>query len=269
MESKQNYFNHSMNEIVFEKKNQEYGAFQLRLLYKKNLRRAITITLSIFILSTVGPFLIDYLHVFENDEPLVLETRSYVLTAPPSIKPLQPIKPPPAKIEEVKRPSEKFIELEATKKELVKEVAPPTIKDLSKKEINNIKKDSVDKNNTQTNTNNNGSGNEGEGKIWSRVEQPPQFIGGEDAYYQYLSDNVDYPIEAEKKKIEGTAWISFVVTQDGSITQVNVDKTSGNKLLDEEAMRVISIMPKYKPGVQNGHTVKTICVLPITFFLPK
>lgn len=269
MESKINYFNQSMNEIVFEHKNKDYGAFPLRQLYHKNLKMAIFITLSIFLLSTVVPYVIKHFNLFNKEVPLNLETRSYVLTAPPSINPLQPVQPPPPKLDQVKRPTEKFVEIEAAKKEITNEPPPPTITDLANKDIGNIKKDSVDKNNTQANKDNNATGSSGEGKIWTRVEKPPQFIGGEEAYFRYLDENIDYPAEAEKKKIEGTAWISFVVSPDGSIGQVAVNKTSGNKLLDEEAMRVISIMPKYKPGIQNGHAVKTICVLPITFYLPK
>ena len=269
MEHKPNYFNLSMNEIVFENKNKDYGAFQLRQLYQKNHKNAFYFTLGLFLFFTAGPALLNYLNVFKKEVPLTIETRTFVLAAPPSINPLQPIKPPPPKIDEVKRPTEKFLEIEAAKKDLVIEPPTPTVKELKDKEIAALKKDSIDKANSQANKDNASNGTNGEGKVWSRVEKPPQFVGGEEAYFKYLDENIDYPLEAEKKKIEGTAWISFVVSQDGSIGQIAINKTSGNKLLDEEAMRVISIMPKYKPGIQNGHPVKTICVLPITFYLPK
>ncbi|MDI1235336.1 MAG: TonB family protein [bacterium] len=268
MESKINYFNQTMNEIVFESKNKTYGAFQLRKLYAKNHKRALIFVLSIFVLSTAAPFLITYLNLFNEDIPLIIETKSYDLTAPQSIKPLVPIKPPPPKIDEVKEPTEKFIEIEAAKKDQINDPPPPKIIDLAKKEIGNIKKDSVDKN-TSDSKNDNASDNSGEGKVWNRLEHPPKFIGGEDAYAQFLFDNLDYPLEAEKKKIEGTARLYFVVTQDGSIEQITIIKSTGNKLLDEEAIRVISIQPKYKPGTQNGHPVKAGFVQEISFSIPQ
>lgn len=269
MDNKINYFNQSMNEIVFEQKNKDYGAYQLRQLYVINLKRAIGITFSIFLIGTLGPYIIRHFNLFQTEAPLLLETRSYVLTAPPSINPLQPIKPPPPKIDEVKRPTEKFLEIEAAKKDLINEPPTPTINALKDKEIAAFKKDSIDKANAQANNNNLNNGSSGDGKVWNRVEKPPQFIGGEEAFTQFLFENQDYPVEAEKKKIEGIARVYFVVNQDGSIDQVKIVKSSGNQLLDEEAVRVISIQPKYKPGMQNGHAVKAGFVVDIEFTIPK
>ena len=269
MERKPNYFNLSMNEIVFENKNKDYGAFYLRQLYRKNLKRAFYFTFGLFLFFTAGPALLSYFHLFQKEVPLIIETRTYVLAAPPSINPLQPIKPPPPKLDEVKRPTEKFLELEAAKKELVNEPPSPTVKQLTEKEIAAIKKDSIDKVNSQANKDNASNGTMGEGKVWSRVEKSPQFIGGEDAFAQFLFDNQDYPLEAERKKIEGIARVYFVVNQDGSVDHVKIVKSSGNQLLDEEALRVISIQPKYKPGMQNGHAVKAGFVIDIEFTIPK
>ena len=103
-------------------------------------------------------------------------------------------------------------------------------------------------------------------KVYDVVEEMPSYPGGMSALMQYLSSNIKYPVEAEKNGIQGRVICTFVIEKDGSITDVKVAK-SVHPLLDKEAMRVVSSMPKWIPGKQNGASVRAKFTLPITFRL--
>lgn len=98
------------------------------------------------------------------------------------------------------------------------------------------------------------------------VEQEPSFPGGMSELSNYLAQNVKYPIDAAKNKIEGRVLVTFVVEHDGNITNANV-KNSVYPSLDKEAIRVVSGMLKWIPGKANGRTIRVKYTLPITFKL--
>lgn len=105
-------------------------------------------------------------------------------------------------------------------------------------------------------------------EIFTIVEVQPQFIGGEKALMKYLKNNIVYPIDARKRNIQGTVYISFVVEPDGSISSVKCLRGIGGGC-DEEAMRVVKMMPNWKPGLQRGTPVRVQFNLPIRFILKK
>ena len=98
------------------------------------------------------------------------------------------------------------------------------------------------------------------------VEQMPEFPGGIKALLDYLCQNVKYPVDAEKQKIEGRVIANFVVETDGSISNVEVFRPVFPSL-DAEAVRVLSAMPKWKPGMQSGKVVRVKYTVPISFNL--
>ena len=102
--------------------------------------------------------------------------------------------------------------------------------------------------------------------IYQIVEQMPKFPGGESALMEYVSKNVAYPEEAKEKEIQGRVFIGFVVEKDGSIGEVKVLRGIGGGC-DEEAVRVIKGMPKWKPGIQKGKPVRVSYQIPIYFKL--
>jgi TonB family protein len=102
--------------------------------------------------------------------------------------------------------------------------------------------------------------------IFTAVEQQPGFPGGNQACATYLRTNIKYPAEARKNKIQGRVITSFVVMKDGSIGDVKVLNGIGYGA-DEEAVRVIKNMPKWYPGMQNGHPVNVQYTMPIAFTL--
>ena len=105
-----------------------------------------------------------------------------------------------------------------------------------------------------------------ETKVFDVVEQMPQYKGGDGALMDYLNKSIKYPVIAEENGIQGRVVCTFVVERDGSITDVKVVR-SVDPSLDKEAVRVLKAMPKWIPGKQNGSAVRVKFTLPVTFKL--
>lgn len=98
------------------------------------------------------------------------------------------------------------------------------------------------------------------------VEDAPEFPGGYTAFLEFIRKNIRYPAISRENNIQGRVIVSFVVEKDGSISNVEVEK-SVHPSLDKEAMRVISLMPKWKPGQQRGKPVRVKYSAPVNFRL--
>jgi protein TonB len=105
-----------------------------------------------------------------------------------------------------------------------------------------------------------------ETKVCDVVEQMPSFKGGDQALMEYLHKSIHYPAIAEENGIQGRVVCTFVVERDGSITDIKVVR-SVDPSLDKEAVRVLKAMPKWIPGKQNGSAVRVKFTLPVTFKL--
>lgn len=101
-------------------------------------------------------------------------------------------------------------------------------------------------------------------KVFDVVEQMPEYPGGQAALIEYISNNVKYPDDAAKKKVEGKVFVTFVVDTDGKITDVSLLRKVFPSL-DAEAIRVISGMPNWIPGKQKGQVVRVKYTVPIIF----
>ncbi|MBO4773554.1 MAG: TonB family protein [Bacteroidales bacterium] len=106
----------------------------------------------------------------------------------------------------------------------------------------------------------------GDEEIHNVVEKEAQFPGGDKALKSFLFNNLNYPKKAVKKGIQGTVLVEFVVEKDGTISNIRV-KRSVSRELDAEAVRVVSIMPKWKPATLKGEIVRSLYRLPIHFAL--
>ena len=102
--------------------------------------------------------------------------------------------------------------------------------------------------------------------IFQVVEEMPEFPGGMQELMIFLSKNTKYPAEAHKNGTQGRVIVSFVVTDEGNIQDPVIEK-GVDPLLDAEALRVIQMMPKWKPGKQKGKAVNTKFTIPVTFKL--
>lgn len=103
-------------------------------------------------------------------------------------------------------------------------------------------------------------------KVFDHAEEQPSFPGGQGAFMQWLGENIKYPTEAGENGIQGRVLVSFIVNKTGEISDVRVIR-GVDPLLDKEAIRVISSMPNWTPGKQNGTAVNVRYTYPITFRL--
>lgn len=266
-------------DILFEDRNKNYGAYELRKYYDKRVRNSILITASIALL-VVGSYLI-YMNIKANDvetvkKPIVEDIKLEDVKLPDDPKTPPPPPPPPAPPPPVK-PSVQFTPPVIKKDEEVKaEEEPPKIEEIKEKAVS-TKTVEGDPNGIDPGLI---SDSKGTGvveapppppkeEIFTFVEQPPTFPGGDAALAKYLSNNIRYPHLATENGISGTVFVSFVVDSEGQIKDV---KTVGAKKgggLEDEAMRVVKKMPKWKPGKQNGRQVSVQFNLPIRFTLQE
>ena len=107
-----------------------------------------------------------------------------------------------------------------------------------------------------------------EDTVYQIVEQMPQYTGGEEAMMKYVAENIKYPQAAKDKNISGRVFVGFIVEKDGSVSPVKVLRGIGGGC-DEEAVRVISSMPKWKPGIKDGKPVRVSYMMPLTFKLTE
>lgn len=275
--AKVDLINNNWVDLVFEGKNQEYGAYQLRKDTGRRNVKALLLTLATII--AIG-FLVWAKVAIENqlNSRVAIET-DVELSKLAQKKETKVERKEPVKIEMEKQVVEKV-------KSSVKFTAPEIKKDNEVNPEDEIKsQDDLSKTNTAI-----GSfdvkGNDEEGgevlkaqqvaideapkeeetKVFDVVEQMPSFPGGDAELMKFLNTHIKYPVVAEENGIQGRVIATFVVERDGSITDVKVIK-SVDPSLDKEAIRVLKSMPKWIPGKQNGSTVRVKYTVPVTFRL--
>ena len=101
--------------------------------------------------------------------------------------------------------------------------------------------------------------------VYQVCEQQPEFPGGGSAMVKFLAENIKYPADAMEAGKGGKVFVQFVVRRDGSVNDVVIMKSSGTPSLDNEALRVVKSMPKWKPGMQRGEAVNVRFMIPVAF----
>lgn len=107
-----------------------------------------------------------------------------------------------------------------------------------------------------------------DGRIYTFVEQMPQFPGGDDAVEKYLNDELKYPTAAAQQGIQGRVIVQFAINRDGSISDAKIVR-SIDEACDKEALRLVNNMPKWIPGKQNNKNVRVWYTLAVTFSLKR
>lgn len=259
-------------ELVFQGRNQAYGAYRLRKGTSKRNLIAIIVVLIVAILAFAGMAIKNI--VDEN-------ARKVAATQVSEISALnQPKKKAKVEQKKIQVEPEKVVE---RVKSSVKFTAPVIKKDSEVKPEDELKtqdqlmstKTAIGSFNVQGNDEANGEilkakeviaqpeppKHEEENKVFEVVEQMPQFPGGPAALMEYLRSNTHYPVVAAENGVQGRVSISFVVEKDGSITDVQVARPV-DPSLDKEAARVVKSMPKWQPGKQNGSFVRVRYIVP-------
>lgn len=103
-------------------------------------------------------------------------------------------------------------------------------------------------------------------EIFEVVEEEPEFPGGQIELHKFLRENLKYPQIAIDSNFQGKVYAAFVVEEDGSVTNITI-KRGVHSSLDAEVIRLIGLMPKWKPGMICGKAIRSRFVLPINFYL--
>lgn len=261
-------------DIVFEGRNKEYGAYQLRKTYNKRLMRALSLTAFVILLVFVAGM------VWARDSGKIktaMKVDDVILDAYKEKLPDPPPPPPPPKVEPVKVATRIF-----TPPLIVKEVKederPPEQDKLDDVKIGTVNTDGVKDEGIPTPpVSDGGTGvvekpkkdDDDPNKIFISVQVESSFPGGTPAWQRYLNKNLRYPDYAMSNEITGRIVVRFIVDKDGNVSDVEAVSGPEQGGLREEAVRVIRKSGKWTPALQNGRYVKSYKEQPVTFEMTK
>lgn len=249
----------AFDEIVFEDRNKEYGAYVLRRNYKRNVVISLLLAIAIMVAGIIIPFLktkgMEGLQkrsesdvstiVMESIETPVEKIKVPETPTPPADVVQQAKYVPPVVVDSLKPEDEVQFLTADDAQDIVKNddvmdipaEVPPEIEDETIEEI-----------------------------PYTIVQEMPSFPGGNTELLKYVFDNLVYPELALENNVQGRVTVKFCVTSTGGVSQISVMKGVDPEL-DKEVIRVISTLPPFKPGKQNGKPVPVWYVIPITFKL--
>jgi len=259
--TKQKVYTAPMDEIVFEHRNKTYGAYILRKLYNKNMTKAIILAVIILLAGLAYPLASSFYaqrragYIEKAASAEFLDMDKPKEEAPP---PPPPPPPPPAALEQ----KVKFVAPVVTTEEVVEDadifnqdelaqttneavVVQEEVAEVAVAEVIEVEEAKP---------------------VFTIVEEMPSYPGGEVERNKFLATNIVYPQQATENGIQGTVYVSFVVDSKGNVTDVKILRGIGGGC-DEEALRVVKMMPKWHPGKQNGKQVRVLFNMPIYFKL--
>jgi protein TonB len=257
-------------ELVFEKRNKEYGAYAIRQHYADNVVKVMVITF----LSCTAAFII--IGIAIRVKPIterIIQVNNEQLFIPPAAK----VEPPKPKLIKAAAPkleaailTTKFIPPIVVPDPQAEE--PPKLVDI-KGAVGPVDiKTGATGNNASAETGDKTGSGVGEGtgtadiNVYKSVEVMPEPYGGAAGWAKFLQKNLRYPSEALDRQMSGRVFVSFIVEKDGHLSSITVDRGAGFGM-DEEAARVLKLAHAWTPGMQNGRPVRVKYTLPVNFSL--
>jgi protein TonB len=249
----------AFDDIVFEARNKEYGAYKLRKRYNRNVSIALLIGILIIATAIITP----YLNAKASENRTKRAERQVVVKMENLDQPNQQVAPPPPP---PPPPTDVVQQQRYVPPQVVDSIKPEDVKQLmtadqAQTEVTN--KEVVEvvqqvKEEVQE--------AEAEQTPFVVVEEMPMFPGGDPALLAYIAANTQYPEIAKENNIQGKVIVRFCVTSKGGVNQVSVLKGVDPEL-DKEAIRVVTTLPPFKPGKQGGKPVPVWYMVPIAFTL--
>jgi protein TonB len=246
----------NLDDIIFGDRNKSYGAYQMRKGYHKNVVKALIIGILLFGSGITIPLIANYMND-DNNKTFIPD--DVIITIGPV--PPDETEPLPDLPEEKKAAP--------SLRNIITSLEPEIELDID---------DLIPAGNNQPVSDTTFIDNEPEKKpeilkTIDPIEEPilapeevPEFPGGESARMKFMHENLIYPEPAHSVNLQGTVVLTFVIEKDGSLNEIKVLRSVGGGC-DEEAIRVISAMPKWKPGKQGGRPVRVRLNIPISFRL--
>jgi protein TonB len=249
----------AFDDIVFEERNKEYGAYKLRKRYNRTVVVSLLVGIIIIATAIITPYI--NAKALENRTKRAerqveiklenLDTPNEVVAPPP------PPPPPPADVVQQQR----YVPPEVVDSIKPEDMTQLMTADQAQVEVQNtevVEQVEVVKEEVQQ--------DDPEATPFVVVEEMPMFPGGDAALLKYIGENTNYPDIAKENNIQGRVIVRFCVTSKGGVSQVSILKGVDPEL-DAEAIRVVNTLPKFKPGKQGGKPVNVWYMVPITFTL--
>jgi protein TonB len=258
----------SWEDVIFQDRHKDYGAYVLRRSYPKHVLLGALLSVGLLSLVFASPYLAKLFREPEVADVRDLKAVRYTDLAPPP--PIQNTPPPPRiHIPPPVKTIIKFIPPKVTDKEIIEVEKMPTVDEIKQNDIGSQTVEGtgevVFEEPVAEAT---GAAADDSDVIFTVVEQSAEFAGGIDALRRFLQQNMVYPSVSKKMGIEGSVYVTFVVDKLGAISDIQVMRGISTDC-DREAARVVGLMPKWKPGKQDGHPVNSRFVLPIKFTLGR
>ena len=259
-------------DILFEGRNKQYGAYELRKTYNSRLTKALLVTAALALLIFLGSVFANILNrnkkqSFDVVDTQMAEIKKNDAPPPPPPPPPPPKPPPPPEVNQVKFTPPKIVKDEEVKpEEKIEEIKED--QKISTKTVESENKDQV----VQAPVDTKGTEvvevkkEDDENKIFNKVEVEAAFPGGDAGWRNYLQKNLnpDVPVENGAEAGTYTVIVKFVVSKDGSLSDVSCESDPGHGMC-AEAMRVIKKTRNWTPAIQNGRNVNAYRRQPITF----
>jgi len=250
----------SLDEIVFENRNKEYGAYTLRKKYNKSLLFSMIIGCFFISATVITPYAI------LKERPIKIadagKTKEVIITLTDL---------PPLEI-----PKEELPKIEPLKDKQLAYVAPKVVDSVSPEEANkfiniedaktSVKNDSVTEYIPEKKIEIDPEIENGIKESFTVNEKPLFGIDGDNEFRGWIAKTIIYPPDAVNAGLQGKVYLRFVVEKDGSISNIEVVR-SEDPILSKEAVRVVGMSPKWTPGKINGNPVRVRMFFPITFAL--
>ena len=251
-------------DLVFEYRNKDYGAYPLRYAYPFHLSVSAGIVLFIFLAVMVGPILFKEAPQQTADMEKKVRVINYTELAPPPPIEKTYVPPPPKDVVIQKIAVKKYIPPKVTTQEVKDPEEIITIREI-KEDIRTSEDTSDDSEGVRTVVTAPSRAEPGP-VVVQNVQKDPEFPGGKKRLMTWLQNHLKYPSMAVRMGIEGVVRVSFAVDTNGKIADVKVLQPL-HMLCDKEAIRLVSSMPDWIPGEINGVKTTTTYTLPIRFKL--
>jgi protein TonB len=259
-------------DIIFDGKNKDYGAYELRKTYNRRIARALIITGSVALLALLISILSSTLKE-KGDKKLKMNEMTIQDVKQEEKKEIPPPPPPPPPKQEPPKVEMKQFTPPVIKKDEEVEKPPPPQEELKEAKIDVVSQEGIKDEGIAAPTDIDQGKQivevkkeDDENKIFDKVEIEASFPGGDSKWRQYLERNANGQVATDNGAPEGTytTVVQFVVDKEGNISDVRALTNHGYGM-EEEAIRVIKKGPKWSPAVQNGRQVKAYRKQPITF----
>lgn len=249
----------SLDDIVFQNRNKEYGAYDIRRRYSRTMTISIIVGITIIVASAIIPYLKAKSIAVQKarDANEVIAEMANDIQQEEAAPPPPPPPPPPAEQQTVvKYVAPVVVDTikpeEATQLMTADDAAQTvTDQDVGLEVVDQVQEEVQE---------------EAPQEVFVVVEEMPSFPGGDTELFKFIYDNIKYPEIAKENNIQGKVILRFCVTYKGTVDQVSVVR-GVDPALDEEAIRVIKMLPLWKPGKQGGKPVNVWYSVPISFQL--